>query len=79
MSSVILSNVFNDFLVKLKVLHRIFNIPEFFMILISPVIVLSQCLNFLKTLRSLFIRLDSWHQKIFNSVHQSDTARSFLL
>ena len=75
----VLSNLFNDFLVKLKVLHRIFNISEFFMILISLVIVPSQCLNFLKTLRSLFIRLDSWHQKIFNSVHQSDTARSFLL
>ena len=34
----VLSNLFNDFLVKLKVLHRIFNIPEFFMILISVVI-----------------------------------------
>ena len=36
----VLSNLFNDFLVKLKVLHRIFNISEFFMILISVVIVM---------------------------------------
>ena len=82
----VLSNLFNDFLVKLKVLHRMFNISEFFMNLLTEELsrisnnsYRRQCLNFPKGLLSLFIKLDSWHQNIFNSVHQSDRARSFLL
>ena len=65
-----------------------FNISEFFMDLFTEELsglryksnsYLHQCLNFPKGLLVLFIKLDSWHQKIFNSVHQSETARSFLL